>query len=255
MGRFRDYANPARSTVREFYRLNHEGQTLDFVRRKKKEYLSLDRRKMTMWEALELLDTLVDDSDPDIDLSQIQHALQTAEAIRADGHPRWFIVTGLIHDAGKILCTIGEPQWAVVGDTFPVGCAFSEKIIYPEFFAGNPDTRVPEYQTRLGIYEEGGGLDKVHLSWGHDEYLYHVLRDHLPAAALDVVRYHSFYAWHRDGAYGHLLADEDAARLEHVQHFNPYDLYSKDAARPDFVALKPFYEDLVGEFLPDTLQW
>ena len=71
MGSFRDYEKPARSTVREFYRLNHEGQTLDFVRRKKKEYLSLGRMKMTMWEVLELLDTLVDDSDPDIDLSQI----------------------------------------------------------------------------------------------------------------------------------------------------------------------------------------
>jgi len=51
-----------------------------------------------------------------------QHLLQTAEAIRRDGHPRWFILTGLIHDLGKILCLWGEPQWAVVGDTNPGAC-------------------------------------------------------------------------------------------------------------------------------------
>ena len=40
-----------------------------------------------------------------------------------------------MHDMGKVLCLFGEPQWAVVGDTFPVGCAHSDKIVYPEFSA------------------------------------------------------------------------------------------------------------------------
>ena len=137
---YRNYDNPARDTVRDFYRLNHRHQTYDFVRQKKQEFLRFDRRQMTVLEALDFLDTLVDDSDPDIDLSQREHLLQTAEAIRADGHEDWFVLTGLIHDLGKVLCLFGEPQWAVVGDTFPVGCAFSDRIVYPEFFADNPDT-------------------------------------------------------------------------------------------------------------------
>src|SRR5512134_3479892 len=165
--RFRDYASPSRLSVKEFYRLNHRHQTLEFVCAKKREYLPPRRKTMTAWEALSFLETLVDDSDPDTSLSQIEHALQTAEAIRADGHPRWFVVAGFIHDLGKMLVSFGEPQWAVVGDTFPVGCAFSPRIVYPDLFADNPDTRVPEYQTRLGIYEEGCGLDRVHMSWGH----------------------------------------------------------------------------------------
>src|SRR2546421_10768925 len=123
---FRDYRAEARSSVKEFYRLNHRHQTLDFVRAKTQEYLPLRKRRMSVWEAMEFLNTLVDDSDPDTDLGQIEHLMQTAEAIRRDGHPRWFILTGLIHDLGKILCLFGEPQWAVVGDTFPVGCAFSD---------------------------------------------------------------------------------------------------------------------------------
>ena len=59
---------------------------------------------MGIWEAMDFLNTLVDDSDPDTDLSQIEHNLQTAEAIRRDGHPRWFQLTGLVHDLGKVLC-------------------------------------------------------------------------------------------------------------------------------------------------------
>src|SRR5262245_21461926 len=83
---FRDYRAEARPSVKEFYRLNHRLQTLDFVRRKKREYLPLRKRQMGIWEAMEFLNTLVDDSDPDTDLGQIEHLMQTAEAIRSDGH-------------------------------------------------------------------------------------------------------------------------------------------------------------------------
>src|SRR5437773_639480 len=83
------------------------------------------------------------------------------EQIRHDGHPRWFILAGLIHDLGKILCLYGEPQWAVVGDTFPVACAWSDRIVFHEFFVENPDRDEPRYQRRLGIYEENCGLENV----------------------------------------------------------------------------------------------
>ena len=120
---FRKYDDAAPSGVREFYRLNHANQTRDFVLSKKQQYTARNRREMSIWEALDYLNTLVDDSDPDTDLSQIEHCLQTAEAIRRDGHPRWMVLAGLIHDLGKVLCLYGEPQWAVDGDTFPLGCA------------------------------------------------------------------------------------------------------------------------------------
>jgi inositol oxygenase len=58
---------------------------------------------MGIWEAMELLDTLVDSSDPDTDATQIEHLLQTAEAMRRDGKPDWMQVTGLVHDLGKLL--------------------------------------------------------------------------------------------------------------------------------------------------------
>ena len=253
---YRDYRAEARPSVKEFYRLNHTHQTRDFVKAKQAEYLGLNHRTMGIWEAMEYLNTLVDDSDPDTDLTQIEHLLQTSEAIRADGHPRWFVLTGLIHDLGKILCLWGEPQWAVVGDTFPVGCRYSEKVVFPEFFADNPDSKVPEYQTPNGVYEAGCGLEKIDISWGHDEYLYHVVKDHLPDEALYMIRYHSFYAAHTEGAYGHLMNDRDRELFATaVKKFNPYDLYSKTPVRPDVNALRPYYEDLIAEYFPSKLRW
>jgi len=140
---FRKYDPKANPGVAEFYRLNHAHQTVEFVLAKEKEYLALQKSKKSIWETAEFLNQLVDDSDPDTDVSQIEHLMQTSEAIRKDGHPRWMVLTGFLHDLGKILCLYGEPQWAVVGDTFPVGCAWSDQIVYHEYFAANPDSKVP----------------------------------------------------------------------------------------------------------------
>lgn len=252
---FRNYKPDANPGVTEFYRLNHTYQTLDFVLGKKAEYCGLTRGKKSIWEMAEYLNTLIDDSDPDTDLTQIEHLLQTAEAIRKDGHPRWFVLTGLVHDLGKVLCLYGEPQWAVVGDTFPVGCAYSDQIVFPEFFAANPDSKVPKYQTKYGIYEPHCGLDKVHLSWGHDEYIYTVTRNYLPEPAQYMLRYHSFYAGHRGGAYGYLMNERDEQMFEWVRKFNPYDLYSKGRERPNLKEIKPYYNDLVAEYFPDRIDW
>jgi inositol oxygenase len=252
---FRNYEADARPTVREFYRLNHRYQTYDFVQEKKRDFLALKRRKMSVWEAAEYLNTLIDDSDPDTDMTQLEHLLQTAEQIRKDGQPRWFILAGLIHDLGKILCLYGEPQWAVVGDTFPLGCAFSDKVVFPKFFADNPDSEIPKYQSRLGVYEEGCGLDKVNLSWGHDEYIYNVVKDRMPDEALYMLRYHSFYAAHRENDYTYLMNDKDKAMFQWVRAFNPYDLYTKSHQKPDVEKLRPFYDDLINEYLPGQLRW
>jgi len=252
---FRDHEASARPSVKEFYRLNHTHQTLQFVREKKRQYLPKNRGSMGIWQAMEYLNTLVDDSDPDTDLTQIEHLLQTAEACRRDGRPRWFILTGLVHDLGKILCLYGEPQWAVVGDTFPVGCAFSPKIVFHGFFASNPDSQAPQYQTRLGIYQEGCGLGKVDMSWGHDEYIYHVAKDYLPEEGLYMLRYHSFYPAHLEGEYQYLMNDHDKDMFKWVREFSQYDLYSKSDERPDPQKLRPYYEDLIAEYFPPQLAW
>jgi inositol oxygenase len=237
---FRQYED-ACDRVKNFYREQHEKQTVAYNLKARADFRFKTRANMSIWEAMEKLNTFIDDSDPDTSLSQIEHLLQAAEAMRRDGKPRWMQLTGLIHDLGKLLCFFGaQGQWDVVGDTFPVGCAFSDAIIYPETFKNNPDYGHEIYSTKEGIYAPGCGLDNLMLSWGHDEYLYHVVKDQstLPAEALAMIRYHSFYPWHSGGAYMEFMDDHDEKMLEAVRAFNPYDLYSKSDEVPSVDELK-----------------
>lgn len=252
---FRQYDAEANPGVARFYHLNHQHQTFDYVISKEKEYFGLMRGQKSIWEAAEFLNTLVDDSDPDTDLIQIEHLLQTSEAIRADEHPRWFVLAGFVHDLGKVLCLWGEPQWGVVGDTFPVGCAFSEHIVLYEYFQKNPDLHHPVYSDKYGVYQPNCGLENVHMSFGHDGYIYEVMKNYLPQEALYMLRYHSFYPTHKYGAYQHLMNAQDHKLFRWVNKFNKYDLYSKGHVKPNLKELKPYYDDLFAEFLPKTIAW
>ncbi|MEO5975883.1 MAG: inositol oxygenase family protein [Chryseolinea sp.] len=252
---YRNYDSPQRDTVKEFYRLNHTFQTYDFVMKKRQDYLAFNKKEMGIWGAFDFLNELVDDSDPDTDLDQMQHLLQTSEAIRRDGHPDWMVLVGLMHDMGKVLCLFGEAQWAVVGDTFPVGCAYSDKIVYPEFFSANSDFNNKDFNTKYGIYSPNCGLDNVTMSWGHDEYVYQMMKNYIPEQGLYMLRYHSFYAQHREHSYDHLLDKHDQEMFKWVDLFNPYDLYSKNPTPPDWKELRPYYEDLVAKYLPATLKF
>jgi inositol oxygenase len=252
---FRQYDEKADPGVAQFYRLNHQNQTFDYVLAKEREYFALNKGEKSIWDAADFLNRLVDDSDPDTDLSQLEHLLQTSEAIREDGHPRWFVLAGFVHDLGKVLCLWGEPQWGVVGDTFPVGCAFSDDIVFPEYFAANPDRRHPVYSTKYGVYEPNCGLDQVHMSFGHDGYIYEVMKSYLPQEALYMLRYHSFYSAHKHGAYRHLMNEKDVAMFRWVNEFNKYDLYSKGHAKPKLEQIKPYYDELFAEFFPATIAW
>ncbi|CAN8096179.1 unnamed protein product [Discula destructiva] len=260
---FRQYED-ACDRVKNFYAEQHAKQTVAYNLAARTRFNSAARPRveLTIWEAMEKLETLVDESDPDTELGQIAHLLQSAEAIRRDGKPRWMQLTGLIHDLGKLMYfydEAAEGQWAVVGDTFPVGCRFDERIVLSQgTFEKNPDWNHPVYSTEFGIYERGCGLDNVMLSWGHDEYLYHVVKDQsrLPDEALAMIRYHSFYPWHKEGAYRELMCEKDHAMLKAAKAFNPYDLYSKSDGIPSVEELKPYYLELIDEYFPQkTVKW
>ncbi|XP_031474018.1 probable inositol oxygenase [Nymphaea colorata] len=261
---FRDYDRESerKAIVENFYRKNHIYQTYEFANKKKAEFAELDRAVMGIWECCELLHNYVDESDPDLDEPQIEHLLQTAEAIRRDYPDEdWLHLTALIHDLGKVMLhpTFGEqPQWCVVGDTYPLGCAFDENIVYSKYFKENPDYNHPVYSTKLGVYTENCGLDKVTMTWGHDEYMYWVAKQNntrLPPEALFIIRFHSFYAMHRSGGYRYLMNDEDKEMLKWVLIFNKYDLYSKSKVKVNLEDVKPYYQSLIDKYFPEKLRW
>jgi inositol oxygenase len=249
--------------VSENYRINHINQTYEHVKKMHSEVFPLGKWKMDILEIFNLLDDIVDDSDPDTKRKQLTHALQTGEACRKFYPEKdWFHLLGFVHDLGKVLShekMHNLPQWTVVGDTFPVGCAFSDKCVYPEFFQENPDSKHEIYGNKFGIYKEGIGFDNVLMSFGHDEYLYQVLKNNdclLPDEALYVIRYHSFYPWHQESAYDYLASDVDKERLNLLKEFQKCDLYSKVDEEVELETTLPYYQDLLKKYFPSrVLNW
>ncbi|WP_238718868.1 inositol oxygenase [Pelagihabitans pacificus] len=258
---FRNYdQSDVTAAVREHYRKMRKNQTVEYVGRMHEKYLTFDK-PMDLWDAMAHLNDLIDVSDPDLNLPNVQHLIQSAEAIRADGRPDWMQLTGLIHDLGKVMFLWGsdedgtsqDEQWGTVGDVFVVGCALPDTCVYPEFNSLNPDMRDDRYNSPTGIYEKGCGLDKLELAWGHDEYLYQVLSKHeenaLPEEAMVMIRYHSFYPWHTGGSYTELLSDKDRYYLEIIRDFNKYDLYTKSQKTYDLEQIKDYYQPIAEEYL------
>lgn len=260
---FRSYSD-ASSTVKNTYHLNHTKQTFDYVKNKKSNLVQRLSSKSgpchSIWEVLGIMDSFVDESDPDTNQSQMVHAIQCAEAARVSGYPEWFQVSLLIHDLGKYMGIVEQlDQWSVVGDIFVVGAEPANQVVYYEFFNENPDfVSGSIYNTKLGVYEENCGFENLHLSYGHDEYLYQVLKHSdtkLPEEGLYLIRFHSFYPWHRDFAYQHFASKKDFEMREMLQNFSKCDLYSKSDDKPDFDALKTHYQELISKYFPSKLYW
>ena len=284
MKEFRNYDNSEyQERVEKTYKKMIESQTLDYVIRMKTKYKDYPYIKKTIWEVIDLLETIIDESDPDTNESQLVHACQTSATIICkyldygtcklknniyikdlftydeweylpseikQKYPKyldelykdiddwtWFPLVGFIHDLGKILIKEefgGLEQWTVVGDTFPVGCRFTYKNIFynKQFHTNNPD--YCKYDT-YGIYEANCGLNQLHMSYGHDEYLASVLEKNdvkLPKEAIYIIRFHSFYAWHSPKkssirGYTYLANDYDWKMLPLLKAFQKTDLYSK----------------------------
>ena len=93
--------------------------------RSPRPYLPLQTRRLTVLEALDYLNTLMNDSTQCRTRSASVLSLVFATMVTQTGlsSPDWCMTS-------ESCCLFGEPQWAVVGDTFPVGCAFNNRIVY-----------------------------------------------------------------------------------------------------------------------------
>ncbi|CAI6095297.1 unnamed protein product [Clonostachys chloroleuca] len=187
---FRQFLD-AEDRVKNFYATQHTLQTVAFNLKARNDFHSKTRARMG-----------------------------TSEAMRNDGKPRWMQLVGLIHDLGKLLFFYdAQGQWDVVGDTFPVGCAFDDRIIFgTKSFEKNEDANHPLYSTKFAM-----------------------------------IRYHFFSPWHREGAYHELMNDKDQEMLKAVLAFNLYELYSKSDEVPNPAELKDYYCELIDEYFPGKI--
>lgn len=262
------------AAVELFLRLNHARQTVDFVKRELDSHAQLNKACMSLPEALETLNELreyetalfgCDDFTPEMPL--LEHAYQTAELCRLNFPDKdWMHLAGLLHGVGKLLAhkRFGEqPQWAVCGETYPVGCRFDSAISGSQFFSINPDRRKRMYNSVLGMYSAGCGLHNVYMSWSASEYLYMVLllnETKLPSEALFLLRYQRFASLTRPNcSYLQLLSPEDEEMLPLLASFQQLATYKK-VALPDHAlqgeALYRYYDSLIKKYFPvEQLRW
>ena len=307
MTELRNYVD---SSVEKVYKKMIQKQTLDYVLSMKNKYSTYPNIKMSIWKAIEKLNNIVDESDPDTEHPQIVHACQTGAfisyvylekgsnklnnnikikelfskkewndlpiCIKEDyerycnldiyyGYIKewdWLPLIGFIHDLGKVLVLpeFGElEQWSVVGDTFPVGCKYTNKNLYykKKYHKSNPD--YIKYNCFNGIYELNCGFDNIHMSYGHDEYLSSVLKKNntkLPNEAIYLIRYHSFYAWHNPKnssirGYTNLASMYDWKMLPLLKAFQKADLYSKVEKKPNIKEVKKIFGPLIKKYIGD----
>lgn len=308
---FRNYVD--KPGVKRTYRLMHQNQNCFFAKIMRSTYGRGIGIKMSFKDAFDVLNHVIDESDPDVDFPQIYHAYQTGEALkmvlssdnsshlkstirirtlfsdkeweglpkaRRESYPEyihtlypeitdwsWLPLIGFLHDVGKVLATEkwgSVPQWAVVGDTFPVGAPFSQSNVYAEkkYYADNLDLNIEKSENdKCGMYQRHCGFGNVCMSWGHDEYGYTVLNNtvnKLPDEALYIVRFHSFYSWHTPRneirAYEDLANDDDWRMLPLLKMFQQSDLYSKGAKLPDIQALQAEYLTALEKFFPGRVE-
>ena len=246
--------------IRNTYKLQRTNINYNFNNYLKDKYLKFNI-KTNFWTLFAGLDNITDLSDPDTSLPNSIHALQTAEAIRRTGlYPDWMCLCGLIHDIGKILYLNGydedgtskTTQWSIVGDTFITGCDIPNDIVLSEFNEYNKD------HNKINKYKPNCGLNNCNISFGHDEYMYHLLKKNnhkMPLEAEYIIRYHSLYLYHSSESYDYLLDDDDIIMKNVVKDFNQYDLYSKNDNLPIkwTYELRNYYTELVKKYISKDL--
>jgi inositol oxygenase len=261
-------------------RLSRARQTVDFVHRQRRAHCTLTKARLSLWDALLLLDDV-----PPVAAAlcagapgapPVRHLAASLAAASAalHAHPDapWLAFVALTHALGRLLLLPrfgGEPAWSVVGETFPVGCRFDPSVSYAACFGANPDRRKRAYASPTGVYAPGCGLAEVDMCWSCDEYLLEVLarnRAALPPAGLFCVRYASFASL--GGAavgYNALLtsAERDAMPWLHALRRVKRDaaaasdeaLGPHPDARAALRAMEHIYRPLIDQFCPGELCW
>ena len=260
MKKYRLFNNTQRN-IKENYKIARKKHNIDFYNKIINEYNNRTKINIDIWDAIDKLSNFIDISDPDIDLPNSIHLFQSAEAARKDNQPDWMQLVCLIHDLGKIMYLFGSDengtsitkQWAIVEDTFILGCKIPDTIVYPEYNKLNKDHN--KYDN-TGIYHEGCGLDNCFISWGHDEFMYRTLCNNqhsLPNIALYVIRYHSLYLWHDKNEYSYFENKYDIEAKKFVKLFNKYDLYSKSDETFNIKELKKYYDGLINKYFSSKI--
>ena len=118
-----------------------------------------------VYDAIAELAMIIDPLDPFLGcMSQLTHQLQLVEMMEKDGLDEHFLITGLIHDLGKLLIKFGDED--------PINVEAAGK-------------KIPLYG------DAGAGLLNCTFRWDHGDFAYMRFKAHAPAEVSWLVRHHS----------------------------------------------------------------
>lgn len=81
MNTVRNYSDELKQ-IMETYKNIYENQTVEWVKQQHEKYSDFPNITANIWDIINKLDDIIDESDPDTDVSQIHHAFQTAESLK-----------------------------------------------------------------------------------------------------------------------------------------------------------------------------
>ncbi|MGA3201590.1 MAG: inositol oxygenase family protein [Bryobacteraceae bacterium] len=222
------WRNPAAEAIPEFarhaalIRQRQSSQTLETVASLRRKYQDPVFGKARVWDMIEKLGLCIDPSDDSLMLtSQHLHVQQILEGMERDGvGDRDLLLIALLHDIGKVMMLAGEVPEHVVG------------YIHP-----------------MGEPAHGVGLDQVMFQFGHDEFAYSRLKDHVPSHIAWTIRYHSAMT----GAIRPFCSPSEQAVLDNYHaRFQPYDLARKSYSHLPRVNLAK-YRALIEDTFPQPI--
>ncbi len=174
--------------------------------------------KVQMWDLIEKLSLCIDVTDLQLfATSQLVHVKQILAAMERNGvqDPHMYLIA-LLHDVGKVLLLTGARPEDVLG-----------------------------WGRRLGDYESGIGLENVAYKFGHAEFIYPRIKDHVPEPVAWVARYHNIGI---DDAIPFMTARERQYTERYLRPFRRFDAGFKSIYYAPEVDMAKYRELIEGYF-------
>lgn len=223
---------PENSIVALTYKRMYQEQTRDKITQYQQKVHQ--HGSWSLFQILDKLNCVYDESDPDTREAQSIHGYQTGERIRkmyfkADKFQDFYIEEVFRDDCSQMIDSMPKQfQGQTFRELYPefdfdclplIGLIhdFGKVLMLPEFgglpqhfvvgdtypIGIKPDVNMPFYelaQQYLEVSPEQNfiqGFDNLTFSYSHDWYLAQILKHQskLPGEALYIIKYHSFYPW------------------------------------------------------------
>jgi inositol oxygenase len=201
---------------RQHYFRHWQSQSVAYVESQKERYLKFDQLRMTLREALDVVQTVPAypwahdaglNQRTGLPLVSVRTlCFQSAEHFRLSDHPDWVQFLAMVYELGTVLRACNsdddttEYDWTRSSRSRVLGCPVSSHATFGEFQPFSPDKDRGEYNATIsGMYTRKCGLDEVILTWTGPEYMYHMLvhnRISVPPNALKMLRLAGLSDWH-----------------------------------------------------------